>query len=310
MGDTSSTSASAFSYRALLFFLLALISVLLAPLEAISQTQPKSFASPMTFTIVRSSEPGCEPTCPEWIAAEGTIVAETPARLKSLLKSAGGRRLPVVITSPGGDVDAAISIGRMIRQFKLDTAVGTTRYRGCQPANKDCNANRGKAAAFLGTASQGDAFCASACPLMLAGGLHRLVGEWAYLGVHQITTTYVQTQVTYRTRYKIVGGKKRVVDTKVVGRKEVGSFKTYEMDKSVETKVAAYLEEMGIDHALIDAMKSTPASDMRQIPPFDQLKWKLVTGLEPVDALTGIEVCRIVPAAANCRLFSTLDLKE
>ena len=76
---------------------------------------------PMRFVVVRSSEPGCEPVCAEWISAEGTIRAKTPGELKSLLKTLGGRKLPIVLFSPGGDVDAAMALGRLIRQNKLDS---------------------------------------------------------------------------------------------------------------------------------------------------------------------------------------------
>ena len=126
----------------------------------------------MRFVVVRNSEPGCEPVCAEWISAEGAIFAKTPGELKRLLKTLGGRKLPVVLFSPGGDVDAAMALGRMIRQNKLDTAVGATRFLGCQPADKDCTANDGKGAHLLGTAYANGSFCNSACPLVLAGGVH------------------------------------------------------------------------------------------------------------------------------------------
>ena len=43
----------------------------------------------------------------------------------------------------------------------------------------------------------------------LAGGEHRQVGQWAFLDVHQITTTFIKTQLTYRTKYRVVNGKRR-----------------------------------------------------------------------------------------------------
>jgi len=276
--------------------------------DAAAQSSPDD--EPMTFVVVRSSTPGCEPTCPEWISAEGGIVAKTPARLKNLLKTLGGRKLPIVVSSPGGDVDAALALGRLIRQNKLDMAVGKTRFLGCQPSDKNCDVNDGKGARHLGTAYAGGAFCNSACPLMLAGGVRRVVGQWAFLGVHQITTTFVKTQLTYRTKYKVVKGKKRVIDKKVVGRKNVGSYKTYEMGRAVERKLAAYLKEMGVDQSILEAIKSTPASSIRQIAPFDLLKSKLVTSFDAVDLLTSAEVCKTVPAAANCRVFTTQDLER
>ena len=81
---------------------------------------------------------------------------------------------------------------------------------------------------------------------MFAGGIRRVVGEWAYLGVHQITTTYIRTKLQYRTTYRVVGGKKKVLNTKIVSRKNAGSYKTYEMSKAVEKRLAAYLNEMGV----------------------------------------------------------------
>lgn len=260
----------------------------------------------MAFVVVRSSQPGCEPTCPEWISAEGEIVANTPAQLKKLLKTLGGRKLPIVVSSPGGHVDAALALGRMVRKYKLDVAVGKTRFVGCQPAQEHCTDNDGKGAHYLGEAYASGAFCNSACPLMLAGGARRLVGQWAFLGVHQITTTFTKTQLTYRTKYRVVNGKKRTFEKKIVGRKKVGNYTTYEMDRATERKLAAYLKEMGVDRSILETIKGTPASEIRQIAPFDLLKWKLVTSPDAVDLLTSAAACNAVPAAGNCRVVSAL----
>ena len=271
---------------------------------------PFDESPPMRFVVVRSNEPGCEPVCAEWISAEGTIRAKTPGELKSLLKTLGGRKLPVVLFSPGGDVDAALALGRLIRQNKLDTAVGKTRFTGCQPEQKDCTANDGKGAHFIGTAYANGAFCNSACPLILAGGVHRQVGQWAFLGVHQITTTFTKTQLTYRTKYRVVNGKRRTLEKKIVGRKNVGNYKIYEMNKAMERKLVAYLKEMGVDPSVVEVMKSTPATDIRRIALFDLLKSQLVTSLDAVDVLANGKICTTVPAAANCRVFTMSDLKR
>lgn len=264
----------------------------------------------MRFVVVRSGQPGCEPTCPEWISAEGTIVADSATRFKKLLKAIGNRRLPIVVTSPGGDVDAALAIGRMIRAQKLEAAVGKTRFIGCQPGQQDCRENDRKGARHIGIAYSGGAYCNSACPLMLAGGTRRVVGEWAFLGVHQITTTYVRIETMYRAKYRVVNGKKKMTSKKIVSRKNVGGFKTYEMNKATERKLAAYLAEMGVDRAVIDLMKVTPASDIRKVEPVAMLEMKLTTGLGGVELLTSVETCREVPAAANCRVFVMSDLKR
>ncbi|TIX03403.1 MAG: hypothetical protein E5V44_15465, partial [Mesorhizobium sp.] len=83
--------------------------------------------------------------------------------------------------------------------------------------------------------------------------------------VHQITTTYIRTKLLYRTTYKVVNGKKKVISTKVVSRKNAGSYKTYEMSKAVEKRLAAYFREMGIGEDVLTTMKNTPASDIHQL---------------------------------------------
>lgn len=264
----------------------------------------------MQFFVVRSGQPGCEPTCPEWISAEGAIVRDSPALLKKLLKTIGNRRLPVVVTSPGGDVDAALALGRIIRARKLEVAVGKTRFIGCQPQQKDCRDNDGRGARYIGIAYSGGAYCNSACPLMLAGGTRRVVGQWAYLGVHQITTVHTQVLTRYQEKYRIVNGKKKVTSKKVVSRKNVGTRTTYEMSKAQERELAAYLAEMGVGRAVIDQMKITFANDMRKIEPVAMMEMKLITQLGGVELLTAAGVCKTVPASAHCRVFVMSDLKR
>ncbi|CAN7524104.1 MULTISPECIES: hypothetical protein [Ensifer] len=288
------------------------ILCLLAGLLASASTVLASPAggADMQFLVVRSNQPGCEPTCPEWISAEGTIVRESPTHLKKLLKAIGDRRLPIVVTSLGGDVDAAMVLGRIIRARKLEVAVGKTRFVGCQPQQKDCRDNDGKGARLIGTAYSGGAYCNSACPLMLAGGARRVVGQWAYLGVHQITAVYAQVQTRYQEKYRIVNGRKKIISKKVVSQKNVGNRKTYEMSKAMERELAAYLAEMGVGRAVIDQMKITPAADMRKIEPVAMMEMKLITQLGGVELLTAAGVCKTVPASANCRVFVMSDLKR
>jgi hypothetical protein len=257
--------------------------------------------SEMRFVVVRSSATGCEPNCPEWISAEGAIEAATPAKLKRLLKGLGGRQLPIIVNSPGGNVDAAIQLGRLIRKNKLDIAVGTTSFSECWLGAMGCPADDGKGAVHFGTASDGGAMCNSACPLMFAGGVQRLVGRWAYLGVHQITTTFQRQQIYYRTMYRIVHGRKKIISSKVVSRTNVGTYKTYEMSKAVERKLSAYLREMGVGQGVLDVMKATPAGDIRQVALDDMSTMKLVTSKGSVDILVWAGICRRSPAPANCR---------
>ncbi|ODT13652.1 MAG: hypothetical protein ABS57_17860 [Mesorhizobium sp. SCN 65-12] len=296
-----------------LLHLVPVVAMAIAALAAAARAEevfPKAGSHPkvwsndipeMRFVVVRSNAPGCEPNCPEWISAEGTIEAGTPAQLKRTLKALGRRQLPVIVNSPGGNVEAALQLGRMIRKARLDIAVGVTDFSGCWPGMKDCRDNEGKAAPYFGSAFDGGAMCNSACPLMFAGGVHRMVGNWAFLGVHQITTTYRREQVYYRTTYRIVNGRKKVLGTKVVSRKDAGSYKTYEMSKSTEKRLSAYLKEMGIGAGVLKTMKATPASDIHRIDLDDMLAMNLVTSKSTVAVLTSASLCNPVEPAQNCR---------
>ncbi|AZO47899.1 MAG: hypothetical protein EOS58_18215 [Mesorhizobium sp.] len=123
-------------------FAWTLVLVLLAIGDAIAQTAPEPImlqhAPPMGFIVVRSNAPGCEPTCPEWISAQGHIEAGTPALLKALLKKLGHRKLPLVLNSQGGETEAAMALGHMIRAGGLDTMVAKTVFSECAPDAKAC----------------------------------------------------------------------------------------------------------------------------------------------------------------------------
>ena len=265
-------------------------------------TDPKIFSnddSPMRFVVVRSNATGCEPNCPEWISAEGAIAAGTPAQLKRTLKTLGRRKLPIIVNSPGGNVDAALQLGRIIRKNKLDIAIGKTEFSGCWPGMTDCRANDGKGAAYFGIASDGGAMCNSACPLMFAGGVRRVAGGWAYLGVHQITTTYFPATRHYRTTYRVKRGKKYRITTETITQGE--SYKTYEMSKAFARKISAYLREMGVGQGVLDTMKATPASDIRQISLHDMLTMKLATSTDTVELFTSATLCMLDKLGPNCR---------
>ncbi|TPM89692.1 hypothetical protein [Mesorhizobium sp. B2-1-3A] len=287
------------AWRALVRLVL-LVAVVFAVPPALAQEQSLDIP-PMRFAVVRSNAPGCEPNCPEWISAEGTIDAGTPSLLKRTLKALKGRQLPVVVNSPGGNVDAAVTLGQMIRKNKLDIAVGTTVFSGCEPQMKNCRDNQGKGAEYFGMAYDSGAMCNSACPLMFSGGVRRVVGDFAYLGVHQVTTTYRREKLLYRTTYRIVNGKKKIISTKVVSRKNAGSYKTYEMSKAVEKRLSAYLQGMGIGEGVFTTMKNTPASEIHQLVLENMLRMNLVTSLDSVELFTGGAICKANPMPANCR---------
>ncbi|MGC4025745.1 MAG: hypothetical protein QM744_11685 [Mesorhizobium sp.] len=224
-----------------------------------------------------------------------------------MLKKLGKRRLPVVINSPGGDIDAAMAIGRMIRKRKIDVLVGTTEFVGCQPSEKDCELNRGRGADYFGRPFI-NAMCNSACPLVLSGGVHRYAAPSAFVGVHQVTTTVTFTDLVYETKYKMVGGKKKVVSKKVVKRSKGKTQVIPQMSKDIEKRLRAYFDEMGVSQIIVDRMKATEASQIDWVDTGTRKFTKLAENLNSSEMILSSIACHSVPAASFCRLITTDDL--
>jgi hypothetical protein len=92
------------------------------------------------------------------VSAIGRIEPGTAADFTTFLAENEGRAKRVWLHSSGGSLSDALVMGRAIRKAMLDTAV---------PDN---------------------AYCASSCPLVLAGGVNRQAARQTWIGVHQVYT--------------------------------------------------------------------------------------------------------------------------
>lgn len=255
---------------------------------------------PMVFSIVRSAAGYCEPNCPEWIYGEGQIVAATPAAFKKILRKAGDRKLPLLIVSPGGNVTAALEMGRMIRKRGMSVEVSATRFFACNPRDKTCRPDGVAEGEYKGLAYSAGAFCWSACPLVLAAGERRISSQWSHTGVHQITTVYAKERVYFKERYRIVNGKKKVISRKVVSRKKAGTQSSTKLPKSTRKALLAYFKDMGIEKRILDAMLSTPPDRIRRLEPAEMLGLNLITEIASSDVLANPGICAGRSAPANC----------
>jgi hypothetical protein len=262
----------------------------------------------MRFGLVRSSDPGCEPACPEWIWAYGDIKAESVGRLKKMLAQVRGRRLPIMLSSGGGDVDAAIAMGRLIRKAKLDVGVALTRFGGCLPTRDDCLPSKKWGNAYPGDLMDSAAVCASACQLMFSGGVGRYAGQHALVGVHQVTTTITTQKIVYKTYYRVVKGKKKVTRREVVSRKPAGTRTTTKLSPALRKRLQGYFAEMGIRPVLVDKIETTDADSMYWLSPVDLSVYNIVTSPVGPTTLVTNDVCQKAPAGANCRLLTVEDI--
>jgi hypothetical protein len=204
---------------------------------------------PMDFVLVQSGN--CQETCIQWVSAEGNITADTPKLFRTFLKKLGSRKLPVVFQSYGGNVDAALSIGRMIRTAGLETTVGRTQLKDCPMLDPRCQEQIVKDGWSAGEVRAGGAYCFSACPFALAGGKVRSAAVAAAVGVHQITSVSAKTNAAMGRKlskyFDEMGVSREVFAMMALATpKGMYSIQTPEALRSgVITKVLSYEDEPG-----------------------------------------------------------------
>jgi hypothetical protein len=210
---------------------------------------------PMRIHLVRSAESGCEPNCPEWIAAQGKILPGTLAQFKKVLAQVGDRRPPVLLHSGGGVADEAIAMGRRLRGKGLDVAVAQTSYKPCAPEQTGCKKD-GKSP-LRATVDPGVAVCASACTFVLAAGKRRFVHKPAFVGVHRGDMILRRILHTYRlVPYRAGDGSVRVARELI--SEKVMSERHMEAPKKIYDSYDRYFLDMGITKALMPLIIATP----------------------------------------------------
>lgn len=283
--------------------LLVSVACLLAGLASAQAAEPV-IDRPMVFVLVHGGPGYCRDDghCADWIAAEGQIMADSPGKLQKLLKKNAGRSLPIVVRSPGGDVAAAMQMGLIIRRLGLSVAVGGTRADVCEIAEPLCDAARHKDGSVTGEIYSSGAVCLSACPLMLAGGVRRISSPFSLIGVHQITTTYREVRVQYRTEYEMLNGKKKILSQREVGRKMVGKHDTTKLGNKQKAALIAYLTKMGVAPDLFDLMMSANPQSIRLLTQVEALDLKMTTELSSADQLALVGACARDKTIADCAL--------
>ncbi len=212
---------------------------------------------PMRFVRVMSADPACKPNCPEWLSAEGRIEPGSATAFADAVANLKGRRLPILIHSPGGSVADAGAMGELIRAKGLAVAVARTLITNCPEASPKCPDGPG-------AAITGGATCASACVLVLAGGVERLAAPSALIGVHQITTLVSETE-----------GLAHLKSTR----------KIYEQ-RGVDAAVEAYLTAMGVGEPVMALMRKTWAASIRWLSPAELKDLHLATlALDPAEPI-------------------------
>jgi hypothetical protein len=263
----------------------------------------KTIEPDMSFVIVRSDRNGCEPNCPQWIQAEGKIVAGTPAKLSRLLADPPNRNLPILLNSYGGDISAALAIGRMIRRFHMNTGLGVTGFEFCNPFQDGKCQPSVSNKSFRGSAHEYMAICFSACPLILLGGETRVVGVTSMLGLHQPITISHPYMDRYWETYRMVNGRKVIISKKLVKRTALPSKTSIGITPNLKHELTLYFNEMKAQTKILDEMATASPKEMHRVEQNDAQNLGLSTGIKTLATYTAPDLCQASTPAKNCVLI-------
>ncbi|MEJ8571898.1 ATP-dependent Clp protease proteolytic subunit [Microbaculum marinum] len=155
---------------------------------------------------------------------EGGIDTGAATRFAEEIEKRGSYVKTVVLNSPGGSVGDALEIARMIRDGGYDTAVEAGGY------------------------------CASSCPLLLAGGNERVVAEDASVGVHRVYSA---------------------------GEAAVSAAVGMDNAQRVSAECQRFLLDMGVDPRVWIHAMETPKDELFYFTPDELLELRLATGIAP-----------------------------
>ncbi|HEY6618665.1 MAG TPA: hypothetical protein VIY68_03890 [Steroidobacteraceae bacterium] len=176
--------------------------------------QPNAkLAAQMTFDLVGNGK----------LMATGVIMPGTADAFAKEVAKRGAYIKTVLLQSPGGSVSDALAMGRLIRETKFSTEVESGRY------------------------------CASACPLVFAGGVKRIARSNAAIGVHEVAA---------------------------FGNGAMSGAAGLQHGQQISAECQHYLRDMGIDLEVWVHAMETPNDQLYYFRPDELLTLKLATDLD------------------------------
>jgi hypothetical protein len=203
---------------------------------------------PMIFYLAKGENGACGTDCNEWIAAEGQIETNSAQELRSFLTRLGKRKLPIFFHSPGGNVTASMSMGRLLRERDMTAGVSETVPAGCAGASEQACRALKQSGQVLPATLRNVSACNSACVFALIGAKIRYVPPGAQLGVHSSRVVI----------FRLDGGKLNA------SSKQIASLQRARLaELNVDTR--RYVQEMKIDVRLFDLAAKIPHQDVHYL---------------------------------------------
>src|SRR6266481_6381018 len=180
----------------MLFRLLFLAALLLihGELRAQPLAEEAGFAPKLIIYLAKGPPNSCGAGCDHWIAVEGKVDQGATSRIRRFLQAVKDTQRPIYFHSPGGAVDEAFAIGRLLRSRKAIARVGRTIVAACGAATQvdaaclKIKTAGGEVEAEIATSH---AMCNSACGYLFLGATTREVAPDAMMAVHSSHLTLV-----------------------------------------------------------------------------------------------------------------------
>ena len=224
----------------------------------------------MTFRLVEGTGPG---GAKKWVSATGQIQRGSLAAFTSFTKANNIEGLPLVLDSNGGSVLAAMAIGRLVRAARMQTSVGRTISTGEQEAVRTA-----------------DVRCASACVLLLMGGIGRSVSEDARIEVHM-----------FSVELDAEGNKAR----------SDPNFRDIEQAQRTMARHAVYVAEMGVAARYLEIMTEASFKGALRRMTRDEIVKTQLAVIAPREATAAVSPSwSISPPSAPPQLIRTARLTE
>jgi hypothetical protein len=222
-------------FRAVLIATLLLVH---GELHAKPLSDDKGFAPNLIIYLAKGPANSCGPGCDRWIAVEGNVDRNAAPRIRGFLQGVKDTQRPIYFHSPGGSVEQAYVIGRLLRNRKAVARVGRTIVAGCDPGAQVDDAclkiktGGGEVEAEIVTRH---AVCNSACGYLFLGATTREVAPDSAMAVHNSKFTL------------IVHG--QAPPGLIAAANDRGLARA-------ERERTAFVAAMGISHELIDLIKT------------------------------------------------------
>jgi hypothetical protein len=261
----------------MIFRVLLLASLLLIHGELRAKPAPenKGFAPTLIIYLAKGPANSCGPGCDRWIAVEGSVDRNAAPRIRRFLQDVKDTQRPIYFHSPGGSVEQAFVIGRLLRSRKAVARVGRTIVAACgaeaqvDDACLKIKTGGGEVQAEIVTRR---ALCNSACGYLFLGATTREVAPDATMAVHNSKFTL------------LVRGH---------APPELIAAATDRGLARADRERTAFVAAMGINHELVDLIKTVKFENPHVLTrtelyrfgidtrPLAQTAWSLETGSRP-----------------------------